>query len=31
MLVRMDQVGKAFNALTDLISNSRKMPKKKHR
>jgi len=29
MLVRMDQVGKAFNALTDLISNSRKMPKKK--
>ncbi len=30
MLVRMDQVGKAFNALTDLISNSRKMPKKKH-
>jgi aspartokinase len=32
MLVRMEQVGKAFNALTDLISNSRKMPKKnKHR
>lgn len=31
MLVRMDQVGKAFNALTDLISGSRKMPKKKHR
>lgn len=31
MLVRMDQVGKAFNALTDRISNSRKMPKKKHR
>ena len=31
MLVRMDQVGKAFNALTDLISNSRKMPRKKHR
>ncbi len=31
MLVKMDQVGKAFNALTDLISNSRKMPKKKHR
>src|SRR5574341_75982 len=30
MLVRMDQVGKAFNALTDLISGSRKMPKKKH-
>jgi aspartokinase len=29
MLVRMDQVGKAFNALTDLISNSRKMPRKK--
>lgn len=29
MLVKMDQVGKAFNALTDLISNSRKMPKKK--
>lgn len=29
VLVRMDQVGKAFNALTDLISNSRKMPKKK--
>ena len=32
MLVRMEQVGKAFNALTDLISNSRKMSKKnKHR
>lgn len=31
MLVKMDQVGKAFNALTDLISNSRKMPKKKRR
>jgi aspartokinase len=31
MLVKMDQVGKAFNALTDLISNSRKMPRKKHR
>ena len=31
VLVKMDQVGKAFNALTDLISNSRKMPKKKHR
>jgi aspartokinase len=31
MLVRMDQVGKAFNALTDLISGSRKIPKKKHR
>jgi aspartokinase len=30
MLVKMDQVGKAFNALTDLISNSRKMPRKKH-
>ena len=29
MLVKMDQVGKAFNALTDLISNSRKMPRKK--
>jgi aspartokinase len=29
MLVKMDQVGKAFNALTDLISNSRKLPKKK--
>lgn len=31
MLVRMDQVGKAFNALTELISGSRKLPKKKHR
>jgi aspartokinase len=32
MLVRMDQVGKAFNALTDLISGSRKLPtKKQHR
>ena len=30
MLVRMDQVGKAFNALTELISGSRKLPKKKH-
>jgi aspartokinase len=29
MLVRMDQVGKAFNALTDLISGSRKLPKRK--
>jgi aspartokinase len=29
MLVKMEQVGKAFNALTDLISNSRKMPRKK--
>ena len=31
VLVKMDQVGKAFNALTDLISNSRKIAKKKHR
>lgn len=31
MLVRMDQVGKAFNALTELISSSRKIRKKKHR
>lgn len=31
ILVKMEQVGKAFNALTDLISNSRKMAKKKHR
>jgi aspartokinase len=31
VLVKMEQVGKAFNALTDLISNSRKMEKKKHR
>lgn len=30
MLVRMDQVGKAFNALTELISSSRRLPKKKH-
>lgn len=30
MLVRMDQVGKAFNALTELISGSRKLPRKKH-
>ena len=31
VLVKMEHVGKAFNALTDLISNSRKMAKKKHR
>ncbi len=31
MLVRMDQVGKAFNALTDLISGSRKLSRRKHR
>jgi aspartokinase len=31
VLVRMDQVGKAFNALTDLISSSRRLPRKKHR
>jgi hypothetical protein len=31
VLVKMEQVGKAFNALTDLISNSRKMEKKKYR
>lgn len=31
VLVKMEQVGKAFNALTDLISNSRKMAKKKCR
>jgi aspartokinase len=31
VLVRMEQVGKAFNALTDLISNSRRIPKKRHR
>ncbi|HEX6281725.1 MAG TPA: ACT domain-containing protein [Nitrososphaera sp.] len=31
VLVKMEQVGKAFNALTDLISNSRKMVKKKRR
>ncbi|MBD0299198.1 MAG: ACT domain-containing protein, partial [Nitrososphaera sp.] len=30
VLVKMEQVGKAFNALADLISNSRKMAKKKH-
>jgi aspartokinase len=30
VLVKMEQVGKAFNALTDLISNSRKMVNKKH-
>jgi aspartokinase len=29
VLVKMEQVGKAFSALTDLISNSRKMPKRK--
>jgi aspartokinase len=29
VLVKMEQVGKAFNAFTDLISNSRKMPKRK--
>ena len=29
VLVKMDQVGKAFNALTDLISGSRKMPARK--
>jgi aspartokinase len=29
VLVKMEQAGKAFNALTDLISNSRKMPKRK--
>lgn len=29
VLVKMEQVGKAFNTLTDLISNSRKMPKRK--
>jgi aspartokinase len=28
VLVKMSDVGKAFNALTDLISNSRKIPKK---
>ena len=27
VLVRMSDVGKAFNALTELISNSRKLPK----
>jgi aspartokinase len=31
VLVKMEQVGKAFNALTDLISNSRKIPKKRQR
>jgi len=31
VLVKMEQVGKAFNALTDLISNSRKIQKKKQR
>jgi aspartokinase len=31
VLVKMEQVGKAFNALTYLISNSRKMAKKKRR
>jgi aspartokinase len=31
VLVKMEQVGKAFNALTDLISNSRKMVKKRYR
>lgn len=31
VLVNMEQVGKAFNALTDLISNSRKIPKKRQR
>jgi hypothetical protein len=31
VLVKMEQVGKAFNALTDLISNSRKMQKKRYR
>ena len=31
VLVKMEQVGKAFNALADLISNSRKMAKKKRR
>jgi hypothetical protein len=31
VLVKMEQVGKAFNALTDLISNSRKMSKKRYR
>lgn len=31
VLVKMEQVGKAFNALTDLISNSRKMEKKRYR
>jgi len=31
VLVKMEQVGKAFNALTDLISNSRKMARKRYR
>lgn len=31
VLVKMEQVGKAFNALTDLISNSRRMTRKRHR
>ena len=31
MLVKMGDVGKAFNALTDLISNSRKIRAKKHK
>jgi len=31
VLVKMEQVGKAFNALADLISNSRRMAKKRHR
>ena len=31
VIVKMEQVGKAFNALTDLISNSRKTAKKKRR
>jgi len=31
VIVKMDEVGKAFNALTDLISNSRKIAKKRHR
>ncbi|HEY1211712.1 MAG TPA: hypothetical protein VGE82_02085 [Nitrososphaera sp.] len=31
VLVKMEQVGKAFNTLADLISNSRKIPKKKQR
>jgi aspartokinase len=31
VLVKKEQVGKAFNALTDLISNSRKMAKKRYR
>lgn len=31
VLVKMEQVGKAFNALSDLISNSRNMAKKKRR